>query len=199
MLLSTAYLPPLSYFQRIARSNQVFIEAHEHFIKQTYRNRCHILGANGVQALIVPLVHTQKKTLISHKRIAYAQNWQHRHWKSIESAYRNAPYFIYYEGELRPFYERRYDLLPDYNTAILRTLLKLLQIECGISFTTDYAKAPPGDHRNAFSPKIPATSGFPAYTQVFADKHPFQPNLSIIDLLFNLGPASLEYLEKLQD
>ena len=199
MLLSTAYFPPITYFHKISRSEEILIEAHENFIKQTYRNRCHILGANGVQALIVPLVNTHEKTLISRKRIAYMQNWQHQHWKSIESAYRNSPYFIYYEGGLRPFYEKKYDLLIDYNTAILRTLLKLLQIECKISFTTEYLKEPSHDHRNAFSPKSPPPGSFPPYTQVFDGKHPFHPNLSVIDLLFNLGPASREYLEKLED
>lgn len=197
MLLSTAYLPPIIYFQKIARSKAVFIEAHEHFIKQTYRNRSHILGANGVQALVVPLVHEQNKTIIAHKRIAYAQNWQHQHWKSIESAYRNSPYFIYYEAEFRPYFEKKYDRLLDYNTAILRPLLKLLQIDCEISFTNDYFKESANDYRNAFSPKTQAAIGFPPYTQVFSEKHLFQPNLSIIDLLFNLGPASREYLERL--
>src|SRR4051812_40110753 len=128
MILSTAYLPPVEYFQKIVSVPNISIEKHEHFVKQTYRNRCHILGANGLQILSIPLTNTHEKTPISKKEIAYAQDWQKLHWRSIRSAYANSPYFIYYEDDLRTFYETRFEFLFDYNTELLKTILKLLKI-----------------------------------------------------------------------
>lgn len=199
MLLSTAYLPPVLYFRKIAKSPGIFLEKQEHFVKQTYRNRCYILGANGVLALIIPLVNTHEKTPISEIRIAYNQNWQQQHWKSIESAYRNSPYFIYYADELREFYAGKPPYLLEYNTSLLKVLLRLLKIETEILFTEEYLKEASDDHRYDISPKNLRAGIFPVYTQVFGEKLGFQSNLSIIDLLFNLGPDSKSYLEKLQD
>lgn len=196
MLLSTAYLPPISYFRKIAAADVFYIEKHEHFEKQTYRNRCEIYGANGVQVLSVPLVNTHEKTIISQKKIAYKQKWQHQHWRSIESAYRNSPYFIYYADELYPFYASQFEFLFEYNTALLQTLLKMLKMSAKIHFTDHFEKNAATDYRNMLSEKNSATSNhFTPYTQVFSDKHGFQANLSIIDLLFNLGPDSLDYLK----
>ena len=194
MLLSTAYLPPLAWFQKIISSDRIFIEKHEHFVKQTYRNRCHIYGANGVQALSIPLENTHEKTLISEKKIAYKQNWQQQHWRSIESAYRNSPYFIYYEDELKSFYQDKYEHLLEYNTEILKALFKLLKIKTELCFTDSFEKKAADDHRYKISPKAGPENDLKPYTQVFSEKHGFQPNLSIIDLLFNKGPDSVEYL-----
>lgn len=194
MILSTAYLPPISYFKKIIASKSVVLEKHEHFVKQTYRNRCVIYGANGVQILSIPLVNTHEKTVIAEKHIAYKQNWQQQHWRSIESAYRNSPYFIYYADELKPFYEDRYELLFEYNTALLKVILKLLRINCEIQFTNEYEKDPVDDHRSMDPGPISSVKNFKEYTQVFSDKHGFKPDLSIIDLVFNLGPDSVSYL-----
>ncbi len=192
MLLSTAYFPPISYFQKIASSDAITLEKHEHFVKQTYRNRCHILGANGVQVLSVPLVNTHRKTLITENQIAYKENWQNQHWRSIESAYRNSPYFIYYENELKVFFEKRSEFLFEHNTKILELLLNLMKIEVNIQFTSSFEKEVEQDHRNSILPK--GNSHQKSYMQVFGDKHGFQPDLSILDLLFNKGPDSAEYL-----
>jgi len=194
MLFSTAYLPPISCFQKIILAQNVCIEKHEHFVKQTYRNRCHIFGANGVQVLSIPLTNTHEKTLIGEKKIAYVQNWQQQHWRSIESAYRNSPFFIYYADELKTFYESKFEFLFEYNTELLKTLLMLLKIKKEIHFTENFEKEAKDDLRDIFSAKDPADSNFKPYTQVFSDKHGFQPNLSIIDLLFNKGPEAAEYL-----
>jgi hypothetical protein len=195
MLLSTAYLPPISYFRKLAMSETVFIEKHEHFVKQTYRNRCTIYGANGVQSLSIPLVNTHEKTLITQKRIAYKENWQNQHWRSIESAYRGSPYFIYYEDALKQFYEKRYEFLFEYNTEILQTILKLLKLSTRIEFTKEYLTNIDNDYRNLINPKtVGHREDFPTYTQVFSQKHGFKPDLSIIDLIFNLGPEATQYL-----
>ncbi len=197
MLLSTAYLPPIGYFQKIISSDTFFIEKHEHFVKQTYRNRCHIYGANGIQQLSIPLINAHEKTLISEKKIAYTQSWQKLHWRSIESAYRNSPYFLYYEDELKVFYQQEFEFLLEYNTEILKTLLKLLKIKTEIYFTDSFEKEAENDFRNSISPKTQIEeSHFKKYSQVFTEKHGFKSNLSILDLLFNQGPNSLEYLIK---
>ncbi len=195
MLLSTAYLPPIAYFQKIQAADTFSIEKHEHFVKQTYRNRCRIYGTNGVQDLSIPLVNTHEKILISEKQIAYKENWQHQHWRSIESAYRNSPYFIYYADELQPFYETKHEFLFEYNTELLKTLLRLLKMKNEIRFTEEFEKEVTNDHRNSISPKESSSSGSKPYTQVFSDKHGFQANLSIIDLLFNKGPEATEFLK----
>jgi len=195
MLLSTAYLPPIGYFQKIVSAENIFIERHEHFVKQTYRNRCHIYGANGVQALSIPLVNTHEKTIITKKKIAYVENWQQQHWRSIESAYRNSPYFIYYADEIKPFYENRFEFLFEYNTEILKTLLKILKVKTEIDFTEDFVKDAQDDLRYTIDPKISDdAAGFKPYTQVFGQKHGFKANLSVIDLLFNKGPDAIEFI-----
>lgn len=194
MLLSTAYLPPIEYFRKIVSTNAFFIEKHEHFVKQTYRNRCNILGPNGVQALSIPLVNTHDKIPVGEKKIAYAENWQKQHWRSITTAYANSPYFIYYSDELYVFYESKFENLLEYNTEILKLLLKLLKIKTEIKFTESFATDEANDLRNTISPKTFHQSTFKPYTQVFSEKFPFTPNLSIIDLLFNKGPESKEFL-----
>lgn len=197
MVLSTAYLPPVSYFKKIAGRESILIEAHEHFVKQTYRNRCRIYGANGVQDLSIPLVNTHQKILISQKRISYKQNWQTQHWRSIESAYRNSPYFIYYADELKPFFENKFEYLLEFNTELLKVLLKLLKIKVEIQFTKAFEAETAGDYRNSITPKIiPDTTLFNPYHQVFSEKHGFKADLSIVDLLFNKGPDAADHLIK---
>src|SRR5579872_5731971 len=135
LLLSTAYLPPIQYFQKIVSAEVVCIEKYEHYIKQTYRNRCYILSANGVQCLSIPLIQTHEKIIITSVKISYAENWQKRHWRSITSAYGNSPFFIYYADELKVFYEKKFDLLFEYNLELLQVLLRLLKIKAGMRFT----------------------------------------------------------------
>jgi hypothetical protein len=195
MLLSIAYLPPVEYFQKIVSAKHFILEKHEYFIKQTYRNRCTLLGPNGLQDLSIPLVNTHDKILIGEKRISYVQNWQQQHWRSINTAYANSPYFIYYTDELKVFYENKFEFLFEYNTELLKVVLKILKIKTEINFTNEFEKEVPDDFRDVISPKNEIdVSDFKPYSQVFSEKFSFQPNLSIIDLLFNKGPESVEYL-----
>jgi hypothetical protein len=218
MILSTAYLPPVEYFQKIISAKNFTIEKHEHFVKQTYRNRCTILSPNGLQNLSIPLVNTHDKILIGEKKISYVHNWQQQHWRSINAAYANSPYFIYYSDGLKVFYENKFEFLFEYNTELLKALLKTLKIKSEINFTATYI-SPLNRHaelvsasdaeslkqvqrdeylcdsRYTISPKNEINSAdFKPYSQVFSEKFSFQPNLSIIDLLFNKGPESVEYL-----
>ena len=109
VLLSTAYLPNISYLSQVLKYDIVVLEKHEHFVKQTYRNRCEILTSNGKLSLSIPLVKQADKELISDKKISYAEDWQKQHWRAITSAYKNSPYFEFFEDEFKPFYENRFE------------------------------------------------------------------------------------------
>ena len=109
ILLSTAYLPPVFYLKQILQHDTIIIEKKENFIKQTYRNRCDMVSANGLISLSIPLVKQTNKELISEKRISYSENWQQQHWRTLVSAYKNSPYFDFFEHEFKPFYENKYE------------------------------------------------------------------------------------------
>ncbi len=188
VILSSAYLPNLSWYHYFIKSEQICIEKHEHYIKQSFRNRCEILSANGKLSLIIPLEKNADKELITEKKISYKENWQVKHWRAITSAYKNSPYFEYFEDEFKPFYTDRHEFLFDYNLALLQTINKILRIKKDFQFTEIYDKLPAGlDLRNSIHPKKETLVILKPYHQVFSDKHGFNPDLSIIDLLFNKG------------
>ena len=187
VLLTTAYLPALPYLRAVLRADEIVLEAQEHFVKQTYRNRCEILTANGKLSLSIPLLKQADKEISSHKRISYAENWQQQHWRTITSAYKSAPYFEFFEDELRPFYEQRFEFLMEYNTALLKAVLYILRVKKNIHFTKQYELNPIGlqDLRD-LSQATEAEKIAPHY-QVFAIGSDFVPGLSCLDALFNIG------------
>lgn len=199
-LFSIAYLPPVEYFALMARNESVLIEDAEHFQKQSYRSRCSILTANGVETLSIPVSHDQHKMLIRDLKIDYKTEWQRNHWRAIESAYSNSPYFLYYKDFLYPYYHKHYTYLFDYNMELISLFLKLLGIKCTIGFSSSFQKEYPGeDYRNLIHPKRMKESEYPfqlkeSYSQVFEDKFAFAANLSIVDLLFNQGNVAAQYL-----
>jgi len=202
ILLSTAYFAPIHYYSEFLTSEKVYIEQYENFIKQTYRNRCVILGGNGPIQLIVPVVKGRgPKTLIKNLQISYDTDWQRNHWRTIFSAYSSSPFFEYYKDDIHPFFEPKHKFLLDFNLKIHETICELLEIENGAVLTTDFEKVPEGavNLRERISPKIKTQSDndFQSvkYTQVFSDKLGFFPNLSIMDLLFNKGPNSYSILK----
>jgi hypothetical protein len=171
----------------------VNIECCEHFVKQTYRSQCHILGANGRQTLSVPVVknHGQKMP-IRDVRIDYAEHWQQQHWRALTAAYNNSPFFEHYADELRPFYEKKEPFLFDFNYQLLQMLMKWMGLSVPFNFSTEYQKNIDDDFRYSISPKNAANqqnSDFTPlpYYQVFAPKFGFVPHLSVVDLLFNEG------------
>ena len=202
VILSTAYLGPIQYYSKILKYDQVIIEANENFIKQTYRNRCKIYGANGELSLSIPVKKTDIKTKINDLLIDYDTNWRKLHWKSIESAYRSSPFFEFYADDFIPFYTKEYKFLLDFNTEIQSMVLDNLEIDFEINFTSEYIsqeKVSFPDFREKINPKKNVQDSdfnLLEYSQVFSEKHGFIPNLSIIDLLFNEGPNAIEILNQ---
>lgn len=199
VLLPTAYFGNIEYFSKLLQSDEILIERKEHFIKQTYRNRCEIYGANGKLDLIVPIKRGRTERTIIHKaEIDNTSNWQKLHWRSIESGYRRSPYFEYYEDRFQPFFETKYDLLIEMNLEITNFILKLLKENKNIQFTSEYEKtySELKDFRSSFEPKWREEFKHEKYVQVFENKFGFYSNLSILDLLFNCGPEGISLLKK---
>lgn len=193
-LFTPFYFPPIACFQALI-SHDVQLEWADHYRKQSYRNRCYIYGANGLLALRVPVSHEGERKG-SARKIAYDTNWQRQHWRSLESAYLRAPYFEFYEDALRPLYERKEKFLYDLNLKALEIVYSLLGIDFSFKKVLGYEESPDDvvDFRSIFDPKYRDTGDFTAYIQVFETKHGFLPNLSILDLLFCMGPESIAYL-----
>jgi WbqC-like protein family len=201
LLLSTAYLPPVEYFAYLLRFPLTIIEQHETYPKQTYRNRTEIYTDKGKMVLHVPAVkpngnHTKTCAII----FGNQEKWQLNHWRAIEAAYIASPFFLYYKDMIFPFFEKPQLKLLEMNTRLTTTLCTMIGIETELLYTDRFRKKPENtlDLRSKIHPKKPSTiSNFPHYHQVFADRHGFIPNLSIIDLLFNLGPETKSYLEEI--
>ncbi len=196
LLLSSAYLGPVSYYQTIAATGHVRIEQYDHYHKQTYRNRCRILTSNGVMDLSVPVVSTGGKMCVKDLRIAYVENWQQVHWRAIASAYNSSPFFEYYKDDFEPFYTKKTEFLIDLNMELMRVVMELIGLKTELSLTDDYlTESSPLDWREAFSPKIESTLPLKPYYQVFDQKFGFVRDMSVLDLLFNMGPESILYLK----
>jgi hypothetical protein len=197
-LLSTAYLPPVEYINVIAKYGNVAIEAKEHFVKQTYRNRAVILGANGPLPLIIPLKKGKNnQQLITETEIDYSSNWQTVHWRAIASAYGGSPFFEHYADYFQPYYSQRFKFLFDYNQQIVKLLLKLMKIKNELFLTEEYTAVGVSDtdFRYTISPKVESVFNATLYRQVFSEKYGFISNLSSIDLLFCTGNKSIQLFE----
>ena len=196
-LLSTTYFGPIQWYQKLYRAEHVQIEQWESFQKQTYRNRCLIATTNGIQALTFP-VERGTSPLIKDIRISDHGNWRHLHWNALQSAYGESPFFPYYQDDIRPFFEQRWDYLLEFNEAIREKMCELIDIQPKVSYTEGYVSSPIiKDFRSAINPKHPEPDADftpKPYYQVYQQKQGFLPNLSILDLLFNMGPESIFYL-----
>lgn len=197
-ILSTAYLAPVEYYVVLANSEQILLEQHEYYQKQSYRNRCRIATANGIMDLSIP-VDSAGKTPIRDLRISDHNNWQTHHWRSIETAYNSSPFFEYYADDFRPFFEKKWLFLWDFNLALFNKTLELLDIETKIELTEQYKPETSDnflDLRAAIHPKKEISLLLKPYYQVFETKFGFMPNMSIIDLLFNMANEAQLILKK---
>ena len=198
--LSTAYLGPVQYYCKLFSFDTVMMETNENYLKQTYRNRCMIATTNGIQSLAIPVENPQTdKILIRDIRISEHGNWRHLHWHALMSAYGMSPFFEYYSDDFAPFYEQKFQFLFDLNEQLQMTVCQLLAIQPNINFTTDYQTAISNDFRYLIRPKHAGTDNSfepQPYYQVFQTKYGFLPNLSIVDLLFNMGPESVLILQR---
>ena len=199
-ILSAAYFGPVQWYQKLNRYDRCLIECHDHYIKQTYRNRCTIATTQGVQTLSVPIErYDGLKCAMRDIRVSDHGNWRHLHWNALMSAYGESPFFEYYADDIRPFFEKRWEYLFDFNMEITFKMYELIDICPTISTTDTYVADTAGMHdfRDTIRPKhpLPDEQFVPTpYYQVYRQKHGFLPNLSILDLLFNEGNEAIFYL-----
>ncbi|HSI90972.1 MAG TPA: WbqC family protein [Adhaeribacter sp.] len=196
LLSELQYHPPIAWFQQVLKADEVLLEAHENYIKQSYRNRCHVLTSQGVKALTVPVKGGNRKTIITSLEIDYEQNWVNQHWRTIRSAYGNSPFFLFYADHFQAIYDKQPRLLFELNREFLHLYFKFLRITKPLGLTERYEEkyAPAvNDLRNCIHPKkAPDNLATKPYNQVFGKT--FAPGLSILDLLFNQGPEAPHYL-----
>lgn len=196
--LSTAYFPSVSYVKEILKADTVWIEQNDYYVRQTYRNRCYIAAANGKMALSIPVERNlTEKGLVKDIRISDHDNWRHQHWQSIVSAYGMSPFFEYYEDDIAPFFTKRWKFLIDFNMEITHKLLDLLEIDKQLKLTDEYC----ADFQNKVVDLRLKTKAHKEesvvtkpYYQVFDAKYGFLPDLSVLDLIFNMGNESILYL-----
>lgn len=201
-LLSTTYFGPVQWYQKLNRFACCKIEQYDHFVKQTYRNRCVIPTTNGLQALSVPVEKFENhKCLLKDVRVSDHGNWRHIHWNALLSAYGESPFFEYYADDIRPFFEKKWDYLLDFNLETTAKICELLDIHPTITLTDAYVDDGDGkdvtDFREVIHPKHPQPDAdFTAkpYYQVYHQKYGFRPNMSILDLLFNEGNEAVFFL-----
>lgn len=203
VLLSSLYLAPVQYYSKLFRAEKAIIEIHDNYQKQSYRNRCIIVAANGSLPLSIPIEKSNGlKCKMKDIRIAKHGNWQHLHWNAIISAYNSSPFFDYYKDDFARFYEDKFTFLIDLNEQLQSLICNLLSIDTPIMHSTSFIKSTStntDDYRESIHPKKEWSEldlQFQAnpYYQVFANKHGFIANVSIIDLLFNMGNETRLYL-----
>jgi hypothetical protein len=197
ILISTAYLPPVEYFSLIKDADEILVEREENYLKQTYRNRCYILSSEGILPLFVPVfLGSIHKTPVKEIRIDYSKRWQQVHLRAVITSYKASPFFEFYFEEIEKCILMNHELLMDLNTSLTEAILKILGINKSIVYTSSFL--PPGladnDFRYSISPKKKSCFTASEYTQVFNNNSGFSPGLSIIDLIFNMGPDSVCYL-----
>ncbi|MBO5720157.1 MAG: WbqC family protein [Bacteroidales bacterium] len=198
VILTPSYLAPISYYRQLNNS-PVIVESYCNYQKQSYRNRCKIATEAGVMTLSIPVEKPSGKVLTRDVRISLHDNWQHLHWTAIESAYQSSPFFEYYQEELRPFFEpQKFKYLFDFNIELQNTICNLLDITPQIEYSKEYVQPQETDKdlRELIHPKRPSVEAekLLPYYQVFANRYGFIPDLSIIDLLFNMGTESIFFL-----
>lgn len=197
LLIDLQYLPPISYFSKLIRYQQITFDLYEHFVKSTFRNRCLIAGPNGRLMLSIPLERGKHQHRpIRDIKISYDTGWLKNHWYSIQSSYRSSPYFEFYEDELEPVFNKKYEYLHERNIACFTWICEVLEVDLQWGFTQKYesGNTEMDDQRSKRKPVSGhlenRDTGLPRYKQVFEDRNGFLADMSIMDLIFNEGPNS---------
>lgn len=191
-IFSTAYAAPAQYYGALLTCDKKFLEVHEHFVKQTVRNRCHILTSNGVLVLTIPLHQRKNNMPVANVAISYKENWQRQHFKSLETAYKSSPFFEFYEDDLKEVYKFQPELLLQWNQHLHYLILKWLKLNINMEPSAEYIKESSDFYdfrKNDWNKKMKTP-----YHQVFENKFGFVNHLSIFDLLFHCGNQSVQYL-----
>jgi len=183
----------------MVQASHIVFEVNDNYQKQTYRNRTYIAHSNGKLLLNIPIKHTKSGIKQKTRNVSTDDSfpWRSQHWKSLHSAYRSSPYFEFYEDELFPFFNETIHSLLELNLKSWNMVCELLEISKEYSFTEAYqVESDIPDLRNMVDAKSEPDYPLETYTQVLQEKHGFLPNLSILDLIFNLGPNAVHYLEQ---
>jgi len=197
VLVSTAYLPPAEYFSLFKKADEILIEREENYLKQSYRNRCYILSAHGLQILTVPVyLGSLHKTSIKDIRIDYSKRWQQVHLGAIVASYNSSPYFKFYFDDIEKIISGNYEFLIDLNMKLTELILKMLKIKAKPAWSSHFEPAAneDNDFRYRLSPKKVSEYRVKEYLQVFSGKNGFVQQLSVLDLIFNTGPDAGNYL-----
>ncbi|UJH92112.1 WbqC family protein [Antarcticibacterium sp. 1MA-6-2] len=201
-LLHLPYFGPVTHFAEVVNAEQLWFENDDNYQKQTYRNRMYIYGANGKLLLNIPIKHLNSPGVKQHQKYRDVRmekdfDWQKQHWKSLKSAYQTSPFFEFYEDDLAPLYHTDFEFLTDFNYRCFEKLCECLQLDIPFEKTSEYIKEPleKNDRRDLINAKVDSRT--PAYNQVFQEKKGFLSNLSILDLVFNEGPNTINYLREL--
>ncbi len=187
------YLAPVSLYIHLYAADRVLVDLDSPFVKQTFRNRTVIAAENGILPLTVPVVHNGGlKQAMRDVRISEHGNWRRMHWNALVSAYKKSPFFDYYADDFRPFYERRYDFLADFNLQLHAVVCNLLGLDNAV-VALDSVEYPvhAQDVRSLAEPSTDKVDAPCRYYQVFEHRNGFLPNLGVADLLFNMGPEGL--------
>ena len=188
------YFPPISWFSAVYGEKEIALEVNHHYRKQTYANRMEVQGSNKLQTLSIPIQREGDNTPFSHSRINYDSDWRKNHWRTLDAAYRRAPFFEYYEDRIEPFFLQEPDLIAPHTFEIVKVLLDILGMEVEVKLTESYldSDAYDADYRLAFNARKPISPPWfkpVEYQQVFRT---FEADLSILDLIANEGPAAIE-------
>ncbi len=200
ILISSAYLPPAEYFSLIADAEEVLVEKEENYLKQSYRNRCYIISAHGIQLLSVPVFEgSRRNTPIRDIRIDYSKRWQQVHLGALSASYSASPYFVFYFEAIEQIILKNYNFLLDLNMELAGLICSIMKTGKKLNYTTSFTAvgSKNNDFRYSLSPKKESSFRPKEYIGVFNSGTVFDPRISIVDLIFNTGPEAAGYLENL--
>jgi hypothetical protein len=197
ILHETQIFGPIGYFAVYYNHTALIIEKFDNYQKRSWRNRYQILTVNGPLTLSIPLAKGKNnRQTITDVAISYDQNWIAGHLHTLRSAYGKSPYFDYYFPDIEKILRKKYKFLFDLNETALRFMLPKTGTSLSFSSTTLY-KRNYSDCLDLRDSSIDISADIIRYPQVWQDKFDFIPNLSILDLLFCMGPEAPVHLKKI--